>query len=104
MESLNLSRPKSGESGPILELSLKAKWRLSLQAAIWKKSFLRASLRKHESPWQLESYGSFRSRLRRQKIYCVNEGLLEYGNKIFPYQPTGIVAGKWVREVVQPLF
>jgi hypothetical protein len=103
-ESSKLTQSKTIESKLILELSSKAKWRLSLQAGIWKKSFLRSHVRVHESPWQLESYGSFRTRLMRQRIHCVNEGLLGVGSKVFPYEPTGVVAGKWVREIVEPLF
>jgi hypothetical protein len=104
LESSQLTLPKGKESELILEVSSKAKWRLSLQAAIWKTPFLRSHLRVHESPWQLESYGSLRARLRRQKIHCVNEDLLGEARKIYPYKPTGIVAGKWVREIVEPLF
>ena len=104
LESSQLTSPKGKESELILEISSKAKWRLSLQAAIWKKTFLRSHIRAHESPWQLESYGSFRSQLMRQKMHCVNEDLLSTKRKIYPYKPTGIVAGKWVREIVEPLF
>lgn len=39
-------------SSLIVEVDKSAKWRLSLQAALWKKSVLRSLVRKHETPWQ----------------------------------------------------
>jgi hypothetical protein len=95
----------STESPLIWAVDQKAKWRLSLQAALWSISILRAQIRKHESPWQLESYGGSRSRRMKEKVCCVNRALFSgAGKEVFPYQPTGIVAGKWVREIVEPLF
>lgn len=88
----------------VFEVDKKAKWRLSLQAALWNKAILRSLVRKHESPWQLESYGSFRTRGLREKICCVAESNDKFDNGIFPYRPTGVVAGRWVREIVEPLF
>jgi hypothetical protein len=83
----------------------KAKWRFSLQAALWRKDLLRAQIRKHESPWQLESYGGGRLRRSKEKICCVNRDLFSgKGKEVFPYTPTGIIAGKWVGEIVVPLF
>jgi len=36
------------------------------------KSVLTSLVRKHETPWQLESYGSLRTRWLKDKICCVN--------------------------------
>jgi hypothetical protein len=89
----------------IVEVDKGAKWRLSLQAALWKKSLLRALIRKHETPWQLESYGSFRTRRFKEKICSVNREIFSVpGNEIFPYTPTGVIAGRWVQSIVEPLF
>lgn len=89
----------------IVEVDKGAKWRLSLQAALWKKSVLCSLVRKHETPWQLESYGSFRTRRLKDKICSVNrEIFFTKESEIFPYSPTGVVAGKWVKEIVEPLF
>ena len=89
----------------IVEVDKRAKWRLSLQAALWEKSLLRTLIRKHETPWQLESYGSFRTRRLKQRICSVNRQIFSgAGNEVFPYTPTGVVAGRWVRDVVEPLF
>lgn len=89
----------------IWEVAQKAKYRISLQAAIWRKDFLRAQVRSHESPWQLESFGSMRLRRKKAKIFCVNRNRFSGNEKeIFSYKPTGVIAGKWVLNIVQPLF
>jgi hypothetical protein len=89
----------------IVEVDKAAKWRLSLQAALWKKATLRALIRRHETPWQLESYGSFRTRRFKEKICSVNrEKFSVHGNEVFPYNPTGVVAGRRVQNIVEPLF
>lgn len=92
-------------SSLVVEVDKNAKWRLSLQAALWNKSVLRSLIRKHETPWQLESYGSFRTRRLKEKICSFNqENTSKFDNQIFPYCPTGVVAGRWVGDVVKPLF
>ena len=89
----------------IVEVDKGAKWRLSLQAALWKKSMLHSLVRKHETPWQLESYGSFRTRRFKEEICSVNREIFSVaGNEVFPYTPTGVIAGRWVQNIVEPLF
>jgi hypothetical protein len=90
---------------PIWQVARRAKYQVSLQAALWRKDFLRAQVRLHETAWQLESFGSMRLRRQKAKIFCVNRDLYSGKNKeILPYTPTGVIAGKWVRQVVEPLF
>ena len=89
----------------IWQVAQKAKYQISLQAALWRKDFLRAQVRLHENPWQLESFGSMRLRRQKTKIFCVNRDLFSgKGKEIFPYTPTGVIAGKWVQHIVEPLF
>ena len=89
----------------ICEVDKVAKWRLSLQAGLWEKNILRSLLRRHETPWQLESYGSYRTRKIKEKFCSVNrDKYIGEGKEVFPYKPTGIVAGRWVRGIVEPLF
>ena len=38
-----------------------ARYRISLQAALWTKTGMRKYLRAHESPWQMEVWGSKRA-------------------------------------------
>lgn len=93
------------DDAPIWQVARSAKYQVSLQAALWRKDFLHAQVRLHETPWQLESFGSMRLRRQKVKIFCVNRDLYSGENKeIFPYTPTGVIAGKWVRHVVEELF
>jgi hypothetical protein len=106
-DSILLQRTDSSgkDSDLIWEISKSARFRISLQAGLWKKSILQSQIRKHESPWQFESYGSSRSRRLKEKLFSVNlRNFTQLDTMIFPYKRTGIVAGKWVREIVEPLF
>lgn len=101
------SGPWHPTENPLLwEINQRAKYRIALQAAIWRKDVLRRHLRNHESPWQLEAFGSARARrLRSERVLCVNRDRFHGpGKEIFPYTPTGVVSGKWERHVVEPLF
>jgi hypothetical protein len=91
-----------GGSGPtdnpmFWRVDQKARYRIALQAALWRKSTLTKQLRAHESPWQLEVFGSGRARRRAGEIVlCVNrEQLHGPGKEIFQYTPTGVVKGQW---------
>jgi len=94
------------EDPSLWEVDHNAKFRISLQAGIWRKDVLRGHLRNHEGPWQFEVFGSTRARRRRgERVLCVNRDLFHGANReIFPYTPTGVVSGKWKRNVVEPLF
>ena len=82
-----------------------AAYRIALQAALWRKSTLRAQLRMHESPWQLEVFGSARARRVKDQVLCVNRDRFHgHGSEVFPYEPTGVVKGRWERHIVEPLF
>ncbi|MBI5231288.1 MAG: hypothetical protein HY876_03885 [Coriobacteriales bacterium] len=82
-----------------------AKYRIALQAGLWTKSGMRKYLRRHESPWEMEVWGSKRASRMPGKIWSVNRDLFEEElNPVVPYVPTGIVKGRWLREAVEPLF
>ena len=91
---------------PLLwEVDRKSRYRISLQAALWRKDVLRRCIRPHESPWQLEVWGSQRKYSRNMPVFCVNRDVFsEQNGQVFPYVPTGIVKGRWNREVVADLF
>jgi hypothetical protein len=91
---------------PLLwEVVRSARYRISLQAVLWRKSTLRKQLRAHESPWQLEVFGSARARRQRDRVLCVNRDRFHGpGKEVFPYVPTGVVKGQWDRAIVEPLF
>jgi len=100
------SGPWTPHNNPLLwNVAQHAQYRIALQAALWRKSTLQGHLRKHESPWQLEVFGSARARRIQDHVLCVNRDQFHGpGKEIFPYQPTGVVKGQWERHIVEPLF
>ena len=92
-------------NGDLWEIDRQSKYLIGLQAGLWNKTALRASLRRHESPWQLEIFGSRRARRSLPGVYCVNrERFSGAGKELFPYTATGVVGGRWARDIVVPLF
>lgn len=66
----------------------KSEFRINLQAALWRKSFLMKFIRKHESPWQFETWGSVRARRFKNKIYHLKKG----ERAVFIYPEGGVIA------------
>ncbi len=70
----------------------KAPFRINLQAALWRKSFLVKYIRKHENPWQFESWGSMRARRYSDKIYHIEKD----APIVFDYPEGGVLAdNRW---------
>ena len=66
---------------------------------------MRKYLRSHESPWQMEVWGSKRAARTAGRIWAVNRDVYsETRTQVIPYVPTGIVRGRWKRDVVEDLF
>ena len=76
-----------------------ANYRISCQAALWKKEVLLSYVRSHESPWQFEKYASKRARILNHNFLAIDEKF-HGGNTIIPYVLTGIIQGRWKEEVV----
>jgi hypothetical protein len=98
--------PWHATANPILwRVDQQSAYRISLQAVLWRKQTLRQHLRQHESPWQLEVFGSARARrLKSETVLCVNRDELHGpGKEVIPYTPTGVVKGKW-EQFVPALF
>ncbi len=80
------------------------RYRVSCQAAIWRKDELLRLIRDYESAWEFEEFGSKRSS-KMNNLYLgvprsyVFDGFFE----IIPYIYTGIVQGRWF-EPTKPLF
>lgn len=94
-------------STPYKKLSLvdqKAPYRISTQASLWKKEVLKKYLRPHENAWQFEIFGTKRSHKKKDYFYCINNQTLNDGREIIPYQPTGIINGKWNKKAIFELF
>lgn len=84
--------------------SSKAKDRISCQAALWKKNVLKSYLKDDESGWQFETYGTKRAHFINHKIYKANKDYFNFNrNAIIPYVLTGVILGRWKRDVI-PLF
>lgn len=82
----------------------KAKDRISCQAALWKKDVLRSYINDDESGWQFETYGTRRAHYRNHKIYKAKKEVFNLSrNQIIPYVLTGVILGRWKRDVI-PLF
>ncbi len=92
--------------GPMLEtIRRSTKYYLSLQAGLWRRAALMKLLRRHESPWDFELLGSHRARLRSDRLTRVRfDEFHAPRSRVFPYEPTGIVKGRWQREIVVELF
>ncbi len=100
------SRPGIRSTCPFLShIPQDAKYRISAQAGLWNKSALRSYLRRHETVWEFEWYGTLRARRKRDSFFLVNQDYERLqGRWIIPYRPTGIEHGRWVRERVEKLF
>ena len=71
---------------------------------LWRVSHLKKYILPHESPWQWEVDGNFRSAFTKNRFYMLAkdaEPYLDYG---FSYDWMGIKKGRWVIEDVGPLF
>ena len=88
----------------IWEVNKGAKYRVSTQAAFWKKSSILNIIRPWESGWDFEKFASIRSSRTTYRFMCVNQELYQKDfNEILPYIFTGIIKGSW-KEEVEPLF
>jgi len=86
------------------EIKKGADYRVSTQAAFWRKGSILEIIRPWESGWDFEKFGTIRSCKSTNKIMCVNQNAYQKDiNELIPYVFTGIIKGKWKQEVV-PLF
>ena len=86
------------------KVKLNQRYRVSCQAALWRKQTLIEHIRVYESAWQFEEFGSKRSAIMKHNFYVVNSNLVRLNHyEIIPYIFTGIVQGRWYEKVV-PLF
>lgn len=98
-------RPGTSSGHPFLStIDRRAEYRISAQAGLWRKSALRSYLRRHETVWEFEWYGTRRARRRGDSFLYVNREYEElHGKWVVPYVGTGVVQGRW-NPAVEDLF
>lgn len=83
-----------------MQMPKKTPFRINLQAALWRKSYLMKFIRKHENPWQFENWGSIRARRYSDKIYHLRKD----AKRVFIYPDGGIIADeRWHTEAAVEL-
>jgi len=86
----------------IVKYSKKAAYKIGTQASLWNKRLMLEYLRKHETAWHFEIFGTRRAWRNNEEIYKFD---FDKNDKdIIPYKPTGIVKGRWLEEAVVNLF
>jgi hypothetical protein len=104
---VNLMRRDQGERSGyqfLNHIPRRAEYRISAQAGLWRTRALRSYLRRHETVWEFEWYGTRRAWRRPDSFYYVNRAYDERrGDFVLPYRP-GVVQGRWVRDDVEELF
>ena len=91
---------------PLLwRIDQRANYRVSLQAGLWSVAALKQLLRPGESAWTFERRGSVRAMSQQDLYLCQSLDVFNrQGRYPIPYQPTGIVRGKWYASAVLDLF
>jgi hypothetical protein len=103
--SATLGNGQASEYPCLSPIPQKADYRISMQAGLWSVSALTSYLRRHETVWEFEWYGTRRARRRRDTFLYVNDTYEEQrGKPMFPYDATGVAHGRWARDVVEELF
>jgi hypothetical protein len=73
-------------------------WRTSLQAAVWHVPVLRSLLVEGESAWDMEQKGRWRAAVLPGPFFSIQP--LPRDKRPLSYFFTGIVAGRWARDVM----
>lgn len=74
----------------------RARYRISLQAGVWRKSSLIRYLRSNENAWMFELYGSLRARRITERFLTTNREIFRRPlSAVVAYDHTGIIKGKW---------
>lgn len=68
----------SGKYPNLIEYGSKTAYRVTTQAGLWRRDYLLSLLRKHESAWWFEIFGSKRSRRSDYRSYVVDKSVFSY--------------------------
>ena len=74
----SLDNPASENYPNLIEYGQRTAYRVTTQAGVWRKDYLLSLLRKHESPWWFEMFGSKRSRRSDYHSYVVKKSVFSY--------------------------
>jgi hypothetical protein len=84
----------------LLLVSQNSRYRISTQAAIWRKDTLLSYLVANENGWMFEIFGTRRAKKRHEMFLTCNPKKFNDINKpIINYIHTGIIKGKWHNEI-----
>jgi hypothetical protein len=91
---------------PLLwEVDKQARYRFSLLPGLWNRLDLLHYLKPTYSAWEFEETSHYRARRTPKRILTVNRHLFRFDAvQIYPFDPSGIIRGKWVRNNVVELF
>ena len=93
---------KTNISKDFWEFNRNTPYRISTQAAFWNRKMILKVIRYWESGWDFEKFGTKRSKNKSYKIMSINHDLYKRNsNEIMPYIFTGIIKGKWKKEVIK---
>ncbi|MGQ7945111.1 hypothetical protein [Flavobacterium sp. WC2509] len=73
---------------------------VSCQASFWRKGVMTSIIRDHETAWNFEWWGSKRAKYMGYEFLVLDPNFFSPNESIFPYVLTGVVGGRWYREVV----
>lgn len=107
-EVKHVALTKHGSIGPhekyemkeFKKIRQKARYRISTQAALWRVETLKSYLHEGENGWMFEIYGTWRAQKRKECFLCADFEDLQGGPAI-DYKHTGIIKGKWLKEIQQ---
>ena len=75
-----------------------SRYRVSTQAGLWRVETLKSYLRARENGWMFEIFGTWRAH-RQKECFLVAAFKPSDGGPAIDYLHTGIVKGKWLREI-----
>lgn len=88
--------PISLEYPELIEYGSHTPYRVTTQAGLWRRDYLQSLLRRHESAWWFEMFGSKRSRNSYFMSYVVRDSVFSYDNGGVLFR------GSYVSEYVRP--
>lgn len=74
----SLENPISEKYPNLIEYGRHTPYRVTTQAGLWRRDFLLSLLRKHESAWWFEMFGSKRSKRSEYHSYVVEKSVFSY--------------------------